>query len=100
MSLFSSSRSLRDRGLPNNRPGFGRVLNRDGSSFPMAGATATASGKYLLRDCAADSRRFLVGVLSPRVSGNRSSIIRCRVAFFLLPPLHISVLGGGHYLNL
>ena len=31
-------------GLPNNRPGFGRVLNHDGSSFPMAGATATASG--------------------------------------------------------
>ncbi len=23
-------------GLPNNRPGFGRVLNHDGSSFPMA----------------------------------------------------------------
>ena len=49
-------------GLPNNRPGFGRVLNHDGSSFPMAGATATASGKYLLSDGAAGSRRFLVGV--------------------------------------
>ncbi len=49
-------------GLPNNRPGFGRVLNHDGSSLPIAGATTTASGKYLLRDGAADSRRFLVGV--------------------------------------
>src|SRR6266446_8431874 len=67
MFLLSSSRSLHDRGATNNRPGFGRVLNHDGSSFPHGSATATVSGKYLLCDSAADSRRFLVSVWFPEI---------------------------------
>src|SRR6267143_1258428 len=61
-------------GLPNNRPGFGRVLNHDGSSFPH-------------------------GRCHGHGFWDRSSIIRCKVAFFLLRPRHISFLGGGKYLN-